>query len=381
MQEQTDKAIEDADIIFFMIDARIPCTPYDFELAQKLRRIQKPVFILSNKAEGNHIFPGTVDAHSLGVGPIINISAEHGDGLDELYSELLSCLKKKGLLEDDFFKHEKEEIEEDKPVKITIMGRPNVGKSTLANALLGEDRLLTGDLPGLTRDSIRIPFTYNDRKIELIDTAGLRRAGKIHESLEHLSANDAKKALQYSEIVILVIDCTQAFEKQDLSIAYDIYNEGRAMVIALNKWDKVKDKTAFLHAIEVKLETQFAQAKGIPFIGISALKKVNLDMLMDAVFRVYALWNKRISTAKLNDWLQEATAIHPPPAVAGRRIRLKYMTQVKTRPPTFVVFCTKADELPESYTRYLINGLRTVFKLPGIPMRVSLKKTKNPYEK
>ena len=370
MIRQTELAMADADIFLFMIDAKVSCTPFDFELARNLSKHNKPTLILANKAETHSVFPGTLDATSFGIGEVIEISAEHGQGLDLLYDFLSKHMDK----------DQSEELPAHlRPIRLAIMGRPNAGKSTLINALLGEERQLTGDTPGLTRDAIRIEWTYKDKDIQLIDTAGIRRNARVDEVIERLSVQDAKKALQFSEVVILTLDATCALEKQDLTLAYDIYNEGRAMIIALNKWDLVKNKKEVLEEIDHKIIHQLAQAKDIPVIGISALKQKGLDELMDAALHMYEVWNKRISTAKLNDWLNEVVSKHPAPAVNGRRIRPKYMTQAKSRPPTFVLFCSQAEKLPESYTRYLTNSLRQVFKLPGVPIRFHVRGSKNPY--
>jgi len=374
MLAQTQKAIQEADVLLFMIDAQMPLTPFDKELARELRKHSKPTYVLANKVEGNGFFEGAKDAIKLGFENIAEISSEHGLGLDALYDFL------KPHCQDMFDEEIVSDNNENKPLRLAIMGRPNVGKSTLTNALLKEERQLTGDLPGLTRDAIRISWEYNGRPIQLIDTAGIRRMARIDDTVEHLSVQDARKALQFAEVVVLVIDATTPLEKQDLSLAYEIYNEGRAMVIALNKWDLVKDKSTFLKAIEHQLQWQLAQAKNIPFIGISALKEKGLTELMDAVLLMERMWNKRISTAKLNAWLSEAISRHPAPMVNGRRIRPKYMTQAKTRPPTFVLFSSQAEKLPESYERYLVNSLRQAFDIQGTPVRIFIRGGRNPYE-
>ncbi len=370
MYQQTQKAIEDADILLFMIDGRVSCTPYDGELAHLIRRYNKPTCVLANKIEGHEHLSGLFDAMQLGFDPVLAVSAEHGLGLDDLYSFLKPHIPQS---------HLRQEEQAPPPLRLAIMGRPNVGKSTLVNALLKEERQLTGDIPGLTHDAIRICWQYKDRAIQLIDTAGIRRIARVDTPIEHLSVQDARKALQYAECVILVIDSTQALEKQDLALAYEIYNEGRAMVIALNKWDLVKNKTAFLEEVRHTLTHQLAQAKEIPFIGISAARKQGLDKLMEAVFLADQMWNKRVSTAKLNEWLKGVVERHPAPAIKGRRIRPKYITQAKSRPPTFVLFCSQAEKLPESYTRYLINSLRETFVLQGVPIRFWVRGQKNPY--
>lgn len=383
MYAQTKRAIEDADVLLFMIDGRQSLTPYDVELSQLLRSTHKPICVLANKTEGHNIFEGVLDAPRLGLQPVFSISAEHGQGMDDLFDFLNPHVqsKKSHLIHEE----DEEGIQDandttNMPLRLAIMGRPNVGKSTLVNAFLGEERQLTGDLPGLTRDAIRLEWTYKNRNIQLIDTAGIRRNSRVDETVEKLSVIDAKKALQYAECVVLVLDATQALEKQDLTLAYDIYNEGRAMVIALNKWDLVKDKSAFLKNIQHKLTHQLAQAKEIPFIGVCATKKQGLKDLMEAVLLMDVMWNKRIPTARLNTWLREVVSHHPAPAINGRRIRPKYITQAKSRPPTFVLFCSQAEKLPESYTRYLSNSLRVHFDIQGVPIRFWVRSQKNPYD-
>lgn len=383
MYTQTKRAIEDADVLLFMIDGRQSLTPYDVELSQLLRSTHKPICVLANKTEGHNIFEGVLDAPRLGLQPVFSISAEHGQGMDDLFDFLNPHVqsKKSHLIHEE----DEEGIQDandttNMPLRLAIMGRPNVGKSTLVNAFLGEERQLTGDLPGLTRDAIRLEWTYKNRNIQLIDTAGIRRNSRVDETVEKLSVIDAKKALQYAECVVLVLDATQALEKQDLTLAYDIYNEGRAMVIALNKWDLVKDKAAFLKNIQHKLTHQLAQAKEIPFIGVCATKKQGLKDLMEAVLLMDVMWNKRIPTARLNTWLREVVSHHPAPAINGRRIRPKYITQAKSRPPTFVLFCSQAEKLPESYTRYLSNSLRVHFDIQGVPIRFWVRSQKNPYD-
>lgn len=399
MYQQTQKAIDEAHVVLFMVDGRESCTAYDMDLAQMLRRIKKPVFVIANKAEGMDHYEGVLDAARLGLGDVMPISAEHGVGLDEVHDHLKLLVKtyntqnpkpKKTVDTED----EDSENPQHYPLRLAIMGRPNVGKSTLVNALMGEERQLTGDMPGLTRDSIRLSWTYKGREIQLTDTAGMRRNSRIDERVERLSVQDARKALQFAECVVLVIDCVHAMhnmegqarevlEKQDLTIAQEVFKEGRAMVIALNKWDLVKDKPAFLKTIQKKmahqLSHQLAQAKDIPFIGISAKNGTGLTQLMQAVLDMEYMWNVRIPTARLNTWLRDVVALHPAPAINGRRIRPKYITQAKSRPPTFVLFCSQAEKLPESYTRYLANSIREVFGIKGVPIRFWVRGQKNPY--
>lgn len=374
MFKQTLQAVEQADVLLFVIDAREGCTPYDRDLANILRRSGKPVIALANKCEGHNGNAGLAEAAGLGLGEVIALSAEHGVGMSDLYHAMLPYFADE--IEDDAAE---EESNSGRPLQLAIVGRPNVGKSTLVNKLIGEDRLLVADMPGVTRDAISLDWSYKDQAIKLIDTAGLRRRSKISASTEKLAVFDTNRAIQFAEVVILVIDATIAFEKQDLGIARTIAGEGRAMVIAINKWDLVENKVAFMKEVENTLATHLAQVRDIPCITITASLGKNLNKLLDAVLDIYRVWNKRIATAQLNRWLEEVTAAHPAPAVNGRRIRLKYMTQIKSRPPTFAVFASQAHELPESYTRYLINHMRKDFDLYGVPIRIYVRGTKNPY--
>lgn len=386
MRDQTLMAIEDCAVVLFVVDGRNGCTPYDYDLATLLRRSPVPVFVLANKCEGKHGHLGFSDALALGLGDVTPISAEHGEGMYDLYELIQPYIttpknpeNTEGFGEDE--ETSTDVVEEEKPLSLAIVGRPNVGKSTLINKLLGENRLLTGDMPGVTRDAIAVPFSYKGRDIKLVDTAGMRRYGKIGHSAEKLAVMDTQRTIQYAEVVLMVIDATIPFEKQDLSIARSVIEEGRALLLALNKWDLVDDKAGLLNHVTYTLETQLAQVKGIPCIPISAKTGKNLERIMDATLETYKLWNTRLTTGQLNRWLSFVTARHPAPVVAGRRLRLKYMTQIKTRPPTFAVFASKAEELPESYVRYLINNLRDDFNLPGVPIRIHVRGGRNPYDK
>ncbi len=385
MRQQTLVAIRQADVVLFVVDGRQGCTPYDRDLANLLRKENKPIVVLANKCEGRHGEIGLAEAAALGLGEVIPISAEHGLGMSDLYQALIPYFADE-MAEDGSTSDEDEGLDEIRvknkaPIKLAIVGRPNVGKSTLINKLIGEERLLTADMPGVTRDAISLDWIYQGQAFELIDTAGMRRRGKITAAAEKLANVDTQKAIQFAEVVILIIDATAPFEKQDLSIAYDIVNEGRALIVALNKWDLVKDKQALQNHISDVLETQLTQVRGIPCLPISAKEGKNLAKMMDAVMSIYQTWNRRLTTSQLNRWLEYVTEAHPAPMVAGRRIRLKYMTQVKTRPPTFALFSTKSDQLPESYTRYLVNQLRKDFKFDGVPIRIQVRATKNPYAK
>ncbi|MBM3468534.1 MAG: ribosome biogenesis GTPase Der [Alphaproteobacteria bacterium] len=372
MREQTLLAIKEADLLLFVVDGREGCTPYDQELANLLRKQKKPIIVLANKCEGSQNHSGVSEALSLGLGDVIPLSAEHGEGLTELYEALQPYIS----VSDDPVSEQKES---QKPLLLAIVGRPNVGKSTLINQLIGEDRLLTADMPGVTRDAISIDWNYQGHSIRLMDTAGMRKTSRVTASAERLAVMDTQRTIQFAEVVVLIIDATMPFEKQDLNIASDVIEEGRALVLALNKWDKVKEKDKTMKEIQRILDIQLTQARGIPCIPISAIHGKNLDRLLGAVFQIYEYWNQRLPTAKLNQWLQYVTAHHPLPAVAGRRIRLKYMTQVKTRPPTFALFANQVGDLPTSYIRYLINQMRQDFDLPGVPLRMYVRKGKNPY--
>ncbi|MBW8308373.1 MAG: ribosome biogenesis GTPase Der [Candidatus Paracaedibacteraceae bacterium] len=380
MFSQTQMAIDEADLVLFVIDSREGITPYDRELANLLRRQNKPIIVVANKCEGRHGETGYSEAMSLALGDVVAISAEHGEGLYDLYEYMAPLFP---TLENEESDDDPEEIEKSakqRPLKLAIAGRPNVGKSTLINRLIGQERLLTADMPGVTRDAITVQWTYKDQAIDLIDTAGMRRRSRIDQASEKLAVMDTQRSINFAEVVVLMIDATCPFEKQDLTIAYDIVSEGRALVLALNKWDLIEDKSGLLKSIQEKLENQLTQARGIPCIPISAQHGRGLDKLMDAVMLMYHNWNRRISTGHLNKWLSFVTENHPAPAVNGRRIRLKYMTQAKTRPPTFAVFASQASQLPESYSRYLINNLRKDFQLDGVPIRIFVRGGKNPYD-
>ena len=396
MWKQTEIAIEQADILLYVIDSVLGITPQDKKLAAFLHRKDKPVYLLANKSEGKSGKDGYAEGYSLGLGDPISISAEHRLGIDVLYQNLrqhipasnspklsrrqLKKLEEKKLLEDKDSAKEPTDNKEDKTVKIAIVGRPNVGKSTLVNRLLGQNRMLTGPQAGVTRDSISIPWTWKGRNIELVDTAGLRRSSKIDDSVEKLAAADTKRSAFTAQVVILVLDADAVLEKQDLTIASQVISEGRALIIAVNKWDAAKDKKESLQRLSDKLQTSLRQVRGIPALTISALTGTGLDDLMKTVFKVYEKWNKRVPTSPLNRWLESAIERHPTPlAKNGRRIPMKYITQVKSRPPSFVIFSSNPSELPESYFRYLINGIRDKFDLDGVPLRLTVRKPKNPY--
>src|SRR3989338_6160865 len=367
MRQKTLEAVKKSQVVLFLIDAKAGLTPYDRELAQTLRVSKVPVIVVANKCENiKNETAAIAETVQLGLGETICISAEHGQGLGDLYDALTAYIEP-GEEKKKSKKDKNEDIQEDleesdeqavkRPMKLAIVGRPNVGKSTLINALLKEERLLVADMPGVTRDSVTVSWSYNDKAIDLVDTAGLRKKARIDDSAEKLATMDTFRAIQYADVVVLVLDATQNFDKQDLIIASHVIKEGRALIIALNKWDKVYKKPEVQKEFERVLSIQLTQVKGIKWISTCALRSKNLDTLMESVLEVYETWNKRISTAKLNKWLEHATVRHPPPAVEGRRLRLKYMTQIKSRPPTFALFCTHQSQLPESYVRYLSNSL------------------------
>ncbi|WP_374829753.1 ribosome biogenesis GTPase Der [Paenochrobactrum pullorum] len=407
MRAQTELAITEADAILFVVDAKSGVTPADLTFGEMVRKSGRPVILVVNKTEARDSQGGLYDAYQLGLGDPCPISAEHGLGMADLRDAIVEALGEErvfarqkaeeaaaaadeafapavvgSLIGDDIEDPDAENVpsyDPTKPLRIAIVGRPNAGKSTLINTMLGEDRLLTGPEAGITRDSISVDWEWRGRQIKLFDTAGLRRKSRVQEKLEKLAVSDGLNAIRFAEVVIIVLDATIPFEKQDLQIADLIIREGRAPVIAFNKWDLVEDRQMVLADLYEKTTRLLPQVRGIRAVPISGERGQGIDKLMENVAVTDEIWNRRISTGKLNRWLEGVITHHPPPAVAGRRLKIKYMTQIKTRPPGFVVSCSRPDVMPQSYVRYLINGLRDTFDMPGVPIRLSLRTSENPY--
>ena len=381
MRAQTEAAIEGADVALFVIDARAGLTPLDEEIARYLRQSTVPVIAVANKAEGSSGDGGLYDAFSLGFGDPVPFSAEHGQGLADLFDALLPHLNDKQPDEDAG----EDEDEEGGPLKLAIVGRPNAGKSTLINAILGQDRLLVGPEAGITRDSIAIDWVWKDpksgesRDVRLIDTAGMRKKARVVEKLEMMAVADAKHAVDFAEVVVLLLDATQGLEHQDLKIASHVLEEGRALMIAVNKWDVAEGPSGLFNGIRFALDEGLAQVKGVPLLTVSARTGRGLDTMIASAFELREAWSKRVSTGVLNRWFDDALAANPPPAPGGKRIKLRYITQAKTRPPGFILFGTRLDLLPESYRRYLINGIRRELGFDAVPIRLTLRSTKNPF--
>ncbi len=373
MRAQTERAVESADLALLLIDARAGITPLDRHFADWMRRGKTPVVLVANKVEGRDSEAGRMEAYALGLGEAVPLSAEHNLGLSDLRDSIAE------VIDSCEIDPAAEAADEAKPLQLAIVGRPNVGKSTLVNKLVGEERVLTGPEAGITRDAIAIEWRYKDRPIRLIDTAGLRRRAKAVARLEQMSAADTQRAINFAHVVVLLLDAEAPMEKQDLTIARQVVDERRALVIAVNKWDLCADRAGAMKALGDRLERSFPQTRGVPVVTISALRGDRLERLLDAVFAAYEIWNRRIPTAALNRWLGAMIERHPPPAPGGRRIKLRYMTQAKTRPPSFAIFCSRPTKLPDSYLRYLENALREDFDLPGTPIRIALRKGENPY--
>jgi GTP-binding protein len=376
MRAQTQAAIDAADVVLLLIDARAGVIPLDQAFADLVRRAGKPTVLIANKSEGRAGAAGVLESFGLGLGEPVAVSAEHGEGTSDLYDALRAALPDTVEATEDDAAPPTQSIA---PIRVAVVGRPNSGKSTLVNALLGEERLLTGPEAGITRDAIAVDLDWDGRAFRVHDTAGLRRRAKVEEKLEKLAVGDALEAIRFAEVVVLLMDAQKPFEEQDLRIADLVVREGRALVVAMNKWDLVEQRAGALARLRQEVDHWLPQVKGVPIVAVSGLHREGLDRLMRAVVESHDVWNRRVPTAALNRWLADAVAAHPPPAVAGRRIRLDYMTQPKARPPSFVLFSSRADAVPEDYRRYLINGLRETFDLPGTPIRLTLREKDNPY--
>jgi GTP-binding protein len=378
MRAQTQAAVDQADVALFVVDARAGVVPLDAEIGRWLRESTTPVVLIANKAEGRSGESGILDAWSLGLGEPVAISAEHGDGMVDLFNELLPHIEKAEFAEVSDELAEGEERPAG-PLKLAIVGRPNAGKSTLVNKMLGEQRLITGPEAGITRDSISVEWEWQGHHVRLIDTAGLRKKSKVEDKLEKLSAADTQRAIDFAEVVVLLLDATRGLEAQDLRIADKIFEEGRAMVIALNKWDVAEDQSKLFNGVRAALDEGFSQVRGVPLLTVSAATGKGLDTLLKVAFETREAWSRRVTTGALNRWFERAVEANPPPAPGGKRIKLRYATQTATRPPGFVIFGTRVDQLPESYRRYLINGLRRDLDFGAVPVRLTLRAPKNPF--
>lgn len=392
MRQQTEAALAGGDVALFVIDARAGLTPLDEEIARHLRQCDVPVVLVANKAEGKAGDHGLFEAFSLGFGDPVPLSAEHGQGMADLFEALLPHLNERQLEMDAEAElaaavEDEEEYDPKAVLKLAIVGRPNAGKSTLINRFLNEDRLLTGPEAGITRDSIAVDWTWHDpktgedRPVRLIDTAGMRKKAQVTDKLEKLAVADARHAIDFAEVVVLLLDATRGLEHQDLKIASMVLEEGRALMIAINKWDVAEDASALFNGIRSALDEGLAQVKGLPLLAVSARTGKGLDDLLRAAFELRDAWSKRVPTSALNRWFDDALAKNPPPAPGGKRIKLRYITQAKTRPPGFVLFGTRLDELPTSYQRYLVNGLRRELGFDAVPVRLMLRSPKNPFAK
>ena len=379
MRAQTEAAILDSDAVIFLIDVRAGITPTDRHFASLVRRAGKPVILLANKAEGKLGMMESDEAFDLGLGDPIPFSGEHGEGLADLYEALREVFPRDE--NDDSDNDERDEDDIERPLRIAIVGRPNAGKSTLINQLIGEERLLTGPEAGITRDSISVEWSYRGRPVKLYDTAGMRKRSKVEDKLEKLAVSDGLRAVKFAEVVVLLLDATIPFEKQDLAILSVIEREGRALVVGVNKWDLVAGEAGRFQRMVEDAERLISNVKGAQIIPLSGLTGSGTDQLMEACFKAAEIWSTRVSTGQINRWLEGVLEKHPPPAISGRRIKIRYATQVKARPPHFALFGSQLDGLPDSYTRYLINSLRETFNLPGTPIRLSMRTAKNPYAK
>ena len=391
MRRQTEIAIKEADVTIFLYDARAGVTPIDERFAQLLRKSGKPVVLAANKCEGKQGDEGLMDAWRLGLGEPAPISAEHGEGMSDLYDGLAAVQEKleasggfvslepQAEPEEPFDPDAEAPPEPDKPIRIAFVGRPNAGKSTLINGILEDERFVTGPEAGITRDSVTVAWKWRDKEIRLVDTAGLRKRSKVQEKLERLSTMETTHSIRFADVVVLVMDPKDAFEKQDVQIANLVIREGRGLIFAITKWDTVDTPSEARTEMDHQAEAHLPHAKGTPLVPVSGVTRKNLDKLMDACIKVHKDWSARVKTRDLNDWLLYVTQKHPPPAPNGKRIKPRYMAQMKTRPPTFVLMASRAEEMPETYKRYLLNELREAFDLPGVPIRLVLRQGKNPF--
>ena len=372
MRQQTEAAVREADAALFLIDAREGVTPLDEEIGRWLRVESTPVIVVANKAEGNAGESGILDAYRLGLGEPLGLSAEHGEGIADLFQALQPLVEREKAEEED-------EPSAGAPLKLAVVGRPNAGKSTLVNRMIGEERMITGPETGITRDSISIQWEWNGQPVQLVDTAGLRKRAKVDDKLERLSAADTRRAIDYAEVVVLLLDATRGLESQDLKIAAQVIDEGRALVIALNKWDVAEHASSLFNGVKAALAEGLAQLRDVPLLTVSAKTGKGIDTVLKVAFELREAWSKRVPTGELNRWFENAVEANPPPAPKGQRIKLRYITQVKTRPPSFVVFGNRTDELPESYRRYLVNALRRDLDLGPIPLRLDFRGRSNPF--
>jgi GTPase len=375
MRQQTEAAVRDADAALFMIDVREGLTPLDEEIGRWLRAESTPVIVVANKAEGHSGQTSALEAYRLGLGDPVVISAEHGEGIADLFEALLPHV------EHEHFEAEPEDAAAHEPLKLAIVGRPNAGKSTLVNRMLGEERMITGPEAGITRDSISLDWQWEGRAVRLVDTAGLRKRAKVEDKLERLSAADTKRAIDYAEVVVLLMDATRGLEAQDLRIANQVIEEGRGLIIAVNKWDVAENASALFNGIKAALAEGLAQLRDVPLLTVSAKTGKGVDTILEVAFDLRDAWSRRISTGELNRWFEDAIEANPPPAPKGQRIKLRYITQVKTRPPTFVVFGNRLEELPESYRRYLLDAMRRDLKLGPVPLRLEFRGRGNPFDR
>jgi GTP-binding protein len=376
MRMQTEAAVRESDVALFVIDARAGITPLDEEIGRWLRSAGSPVIMMGNKAEGKAGESGIIEAMALGFGDPIPFSAEHGEGIVDLFEALLPFIER----EDGEPIMEEDPESPDAPLKLAIVGRPNAGKSTLINKMLGQDRLITGPEAGITRDSIAIEWEWQGRPVRLIDTAGMRKKARVQDKLEKLSVADALHAIDFAEVVVLLLDSTLGLELQDLKIADNVLQEGRALVIALNKWDVAHDQSSLFNGVKGALEEGLAQARGVPLLTVSGMQGKGLDTLMKVAFETREAWSRRVSTGQLNRWFEKAVEDNPPPAPGGKRIKPRYVTQIKSRPPSFVLFGSRVDQLPESYRRYLVNSLRREFDFGAVPVRFTMRASKSPFD-